>query len=293
MAIKAKKLNASKLPGRTELYEVGSSCELPVEEKQKDGSLDWVILIYCVEKGNIGYFPKEYRPIDVEKTGAKVIDITAVMLDCGEKCVRWHLYDIKDTLAGENTIVKLYDQWSFGLRYLQKNILDGVTGYRVIPDLGVITRCYDERRMERLRDDYDEYCERLLAALKDGKLEQCALEACQKFEEIRAKWIRVKGEHYKFGVKDSAEFRRFLIKEVYGVSDERDVEKLYVGYVRKVNLDKHNTLFGFIEHSPNNIFFHEFDNPDMNRSYVGKKVSYKIVRNGNQERAINVRLVES
>ncbi|MCI9103473.1 MAG: hypothetical protein HFG47_09235 [Lachnospiraceae bacterium] len=139
----------------------------------------------------------------------------------------------------------------------------------------------------------DEYCERLLAALKDGKLEQCALEACQKFEEIRAKWIRVKGEHYKFGVKDSAEFRRFLIKEVYGVSDERDVEKLYVGYVRKVNLDKHNTLFGFIEHSPNNIFFHEFDNPDMNRSYVGKKVSYKIVRNGNQERAINVRLVES
>ena len=49
MAIKAKKLNASKLPGRTELYEVGSSCELPVEEKQKDGSLDRVISTYCVE----------------------------------------------------------------------------------------------------------------------------------------------------------------------------------------------------------------------------------------------------
>ena len=73
---------------------------------------------------------------------------------------------------------------------------------------------------------------------------------------------------------------------------ERETDKLYMGYVMNMDLDRHNTLFGFIEHTPNNIFFHEFDNPDMNRSYVGKKVSYKIVRNGNQERAINVQLIE-
>jgi cold shock CspA family protein len=62
--------------------------------------------------------------------------------------------------------------------------------------------------------------------------------------------------------------------------------------VLKVDLDKHNNLYGFIEQAPRNVFFHEFDNPDMDRSYIGKKVSYKIVRNGGQERAINVRLSE-
>ncbi len=42
-----------------------------------------------------------------------------------------------------------------------------------------------------------------------------------------------------------------------------------------------------------NVFFHEFDNLGMDRSYIGQKVSYKIVRNENKERAINVRLLES
>lgn len=83
------------------------------------------------------------------------------------------------------------------------------------------------------------------------------------------------------------------MKELYGAPDERDVEKLYIGYVVHVDLDRKGNFFGFIEHTPNNIFFHEFDNPDMDRSYTGKKVSYKIVRNSDQERAINVRLMKS
>ena len=58
-----------------------------------------------------------------------------------------------------------------------------------------------------------------------------------------------------------------------------------------IDLDKHNTLFGFIEHTPNNIFFHEFDNPAIDRSYIGKRVCYKIVRSDGQERAVNVRLI--
>lgn len=82
------------------------------------------------------------------------------------------------------------------------------------------------------------------------------------------------------------------MKEIHGRTEERDTEKLYTGYVMNVDLDKRNTLFGFIEHKPNNVFFHEFDNPHMDRSYIGKKVSYKIVYNGSQERAINVRLME-
>lgn len=141
-------------------------------------------------------------------------------------------------------------------------------------------------------DQIDGYCERLFAVFANGKLEQCALEACKKFEDIRKKWIASKGSQYRYGIKDSAEFRSFLVKEVHGVSGERNAEKLYTGYVMKVDLDRKGAFYGFIEHTPNNIFFHEFDNPDIDRSYINKKVSYKIVRNGNQERAINVRFIE-
>lgn len=141
--------------------------------------------------------------------------------------------------------------------------------------------------------EIDLYCDQLLQIMEDGKLEKYAMDACRKFEEIREKWIALKGEQYRYGIKDSAEFTSFLMKEIHGIEYERNTDKLYTGYVMNIDLDKNNTLFGFIEHVPDNIFFHEFDNPDMNRSYIGKKVSYKIVRNGNQKRAINVRLIES
>lgn len=159
MTIKAKKLNESEIPGKTELYEIIKTRNIDVEEKQEDGSLDHVVLKYCMKSSDIGYFAKEYRPANVQKFGSKVIDITAVMINPAEKRVRWHLYDIKDTLAGENTVVKLYNQWNSGLLYLQQNILDHMPEYSMVPDLGVITRHYSEERMKRLRNNYQEYCD--------------------------------------------------------------------------------------------------------------------------------------
>lgn len=156
--IKARRLKDSETPGKTELYEVGDSRDIVVEERQKDGSVDHVVLEFRVAKGDVGYFAKEYRPADVQKTGSKVIDITAVMLNDTKQCVRWHLYDIKDTLAGENTVVKLYDQWNFGLKYLRNNVLFQMPQYLTVSDLGVITRNYDEERMKRLKNDYQRRC---------------------------------------------------------------------------------------------------------------------------------------
>ena len=156
--IKASKLNNFDTPKRTALYKVVNSRAILVEEKQQDGSMDQVILEYCVKEGNIGYFAKEYRPASVKKEGAKVIDITAIMLDCEKKCVRWHLYDIKDILAGEDTAVKLYNQWNSGVAYLQQNILALLQGYSEAADLGVITRCYDKNRMEHLLSKYQGLC---------------------------------------------------------------------------------------------------------------------------------------
>ena len=61
-------------------------------------------------------------------------------------------------MAGEHTVVQLFDQWNFGLQYLQETILSQLPEYLVIPDLGVITRCYDEERMKRLRDKFQKLC---------------------------------------------------------------------------------------------------------------------------------------
>lgn len=156
--IKARKLKSSEIPQKTALYELGDSRDILVEEKQQDGSSDQVVLEYCVKKGDTGYFAKEYRPTGVKKDGAKVIDITSVILNCEKRCVRWHLYDIKDTLAGEDTAVKLYNQWNSGLWYLQQNILLQLRGYFEIADLGVITRCYDKEKMKYLGDKYQKLC---------------------------------------------------------------------------------------------------------------------------------------
>lgn len=166
MAIKARRLKENEIPDRTALYEVRNSRNIVVEEKQDDGSVDQVTLEYCVEDGTVGYFAKEYRPPDVQKEGSKKIDITAVMMDHTEKSARWHLYDIKDTLAGVHTIITLYDQWNAALQYIQQNILNHIAAYSCTPDLGVITRYYDEGRMKHLRDEYQKICSEME---NDGK----------------------------------------------------------------------------------------------------------------------------
>lgn len=159
MGIKARRLKASDIPERVALYEIRESREIVVKEKHsEDDSQDLVIMEYCIEGNMVGYFAHEYRPVNVPKEGAKVIDLTAVMLNHAEKSVRWYLYDVKATLAGAETIVKLYSQWNAGLQYLQKDVLDQTPEYETIPDLGVITRTYDEQRMIRLRNDYREQC---------------------------------------------------------------------------------------------------------------------------------------
>ena len=107
MAIRAIKLKESDRPHRTALYEVTGSREITAEEKHDDGSLEQVVLDFCINGVSRGYYASEYRPENVPKDGAKVIDITAAIVDHREKCVRWHLYDIKATLAGYDTVTKL------------------------------------------------------------------------------------------------------------------------------------------------------------------------------------------
>lgn len=169
MAINALKLRKNSRPERTKLYEFDESRDIVVVDRQ---SRDQVVLEYCMGKDEIGYFAEEYRPEGVQKEGAKLIDITAVWLDCTKKYGRWHLYEMKGALAVEHTAVQLCNQWNAGLQYLQKNILEQLSEYSMSPDLGVIARTYDEERMKRIRDDYQRDCDEIENTRKKATLAQ-------------------------------------------------------------------------------------------------------------------------
>ena len=160
MEIKTHKLKNHQMFERAKLYQIKDSREIEVVESHDDGSEDRVVLRYCMENENaIGYFAKEYLPDGVKKDGVKRIDITAAMIDEINKCIRWHLYDMKVSLAGADTVLTLYNQWNMGLKYLQQGILTKKAEYEMSPNLGVITRNYDRSRMERIKEEYQKNCD--------------------------------------------------------------------------------------------------------------------------------------
>jgi hypothetical protein len=125
--------------------------------------MDRVILIYDLEKNQKGYVGKEYRPHDIPQSGTKVIDITAVIVDNrDERKVSWFLYDMKDTLAGAETVLHLYDQWNSGLKNLQHGILAEMKDYAETGEVGVITRTYDKDKMVHLEEEYRILCDRMV-----------------------------------------------------------------------------------------------------------------------------------
>lgn len=161
MEIKAVKYKKAKNIDRTKLYEVKETCNITIEEIQNDNSVDQVILEFVLGDDSVGYFAHEYLPENVPKHGTKVIDIMVAIVNPAKKCIRWHLYDIKGTLAIDYTIKKLYQQWNAGLRHLQQGILEQIPEYTATPDLGVVVRNYDEEKMKCIRDIYQQKCDEI------------------------------------------------------------------------------------------------------------------------------------
>lgn len=140
-------------------------------------------------------------------------------------------------------------------------------------------------------DRMDLYCDRILERIKNRGLDNLAIEAYEKFQEVSSNWIKKKGEQYRYGLKDSVEFKNFLIQEIRGNVSEEKLTSEYIGEIISINEDEGHNKYGFIEHIPNNIFFHEFDNPNIDFTYLKKKISYRIVDDGGRERAIDIKLL--
>lgn len=141
------------------------------------------------------------------------------------------------------------------------------------------------------KDEIEEYCKTFLNVLSNNDFEKLVLIAADRFRSLMQKWIDKKGNKYRFSIKDNPEFTDFMLSELRGSTRIDKTDRIYQGKVMTVTTDKYGTLFGFIACKPNNIYFNELDNPELNISYEGRKVSYKVTETGGKTRAINVKLI--
>ncbi len=135
------------------------------------------------------------------------------------------------------------------------------------------------------------YCKKFINILTENDFKQLVLSAADRFRKLMNQWIDERGYNYKFAIKDNHEFTEFMLEQLRGTTKRKQTDSIYHGIVMNVDTDKHGNLYGFIKFRPNNIYFNELDNPGMNISYEGKRVSYRVVGTGTEARAVNVKLV--
>ena len=142
--------------------------------------------------------------------------------------------------------------------------------------------------------EIDRYCEQLKKNLLDEKKWNETLKnTCQLFTNVQQEWIEEKGHSYKYGIKDSAEFFNYLREYVHTrqqVNIIEDKPLQYRGTVIKTRIDRNGRNYGFISRLPDNIFFHEQDNPELNFSNLyAHEVLYNITQDkfGN-DKAVDV-----
>ena len=131
--------------------------------------------------------------------------------------------------------------------------------------------------------EIDKYCEQLKEKLLDEKTWNETLNrTCRLFTNAQQEWIEEKGQSYKYGMKDSTEFFNYLREYVHtqqkvDIIEEKPLQ--YRGTVIKTGFDRNGRYYGFISRLPDNIFFHEQDNPGLNFSNLyAHEVLYSIVK---------------
>jgi hypothetical protein len=144
--------------------------------------------------------------------------------------------------------------------------------------------------------EIDDYCEKVLDILnnKASAREQMEL-TVNLFREKMAGWIKLKGESYKYGIKDSVEFSGFLMQSSLaspGSSSNKNLKNR--GTVIKISRDRNDALYGFISKDLDDVFFHSADNPSLPfENLLNHEVLYTLSKNSvnGRDKAINVTLL--
>ncbi len=143
-------------------------------------------------------------------------------------------------------------------------------------------------------NNIDKYCDTLLPILRDtDKFETTFLSAISEFTRLVDLWTTAKGETYKYGIKDSVEFTKYILDNICPTQSFDDLP--YRGTVIKISRDKYHHFYGFISKQPNNIFFHSADNKEIDFSdLLNKDVVYELEHDeiSGRERAVNIEIIK-
>lgn len=146
------------------------------------------------------------------------------------------------------------------------------------------------------KKEIEKYCDKLQTRLiSDSNLIELAKKACENFKEITEKYVSECGESAKYHIKDSNAFTTYMLKQLRSaesVNIDKSGEKELNGRVLNFSTDRSGCYFGFISKEPNNIFFHESDNPKLNISLIGKIVRYEIEQRRGKEYAVNIGIID-
>lgn len=111
--------------------------------EQTEPSGDHVTIRYEIREGQHGLYANEFRPRQVPKDGAKVIDLSMGIDDFKNKKCIWGLYDLKRTLGAKDVVIKLCGQWQAALRYWYNCVLNNMDNYTKNGKIGVVATKYD------------------------------------------------------------------------------------------------------------------------------------------------------
>ncbi len=147
----------------------------------------------------------------------------------------------------------------------------------------------------------DEHSKKILDILcKNDECKKYFERVAKVFSESRKMWT-TDLKRDKFGMKDVPAFTNLLLKNIrkeYSVRVVRYEESsaVYRSHVAFTLKDRNGKWCGFIADEPNNMFFHEFQNKDIDfQTIKGRNVEYKVakVNKGNEKlAAYDVKLIE-
>lgn len=155
MHIQGRKLKNGKEPQKGVLNEFTGSRTVTFKEQE---TKDVVDVTYQMEENEKGYFAEEYRPETIAREDAKVIDITAFIINEEKGMCRWWLYDLKKDVGGQDVVRHLCQQWQAAYRYLHNSVLNYLSDACIQSEgsIGVITRNFDTNRIQAEFEQLDE-----------------------------------------------------------------------------------------------------------------------------------------
>lgn len=146
----------------------------------------------------------------------------------------------------------------------------------------------------------DSDCKKILDLANSSSFKTSIFDALDLFDEIQKQWIQKYGSQYRHGIKDNPAFSKFMFTFLRGGNTDNIEIPLPEEYVEKrgtvisAKQDRAGRNYGFIQAFPENVFFHEEDNPRIDFSrIIGKTVTYFVTTNNRNGKlkGINVKVI--